>query len=165
MSSPNEAQVVQCDGVIYLVNLATSCCGCGRYAENGVPCSHAMAFIYHKREGLDAYLPDTLKMETQIAAYSLAMPPVSIADLKPAMDDDANSDDEIGYACNPPMTRVPRGRPRKARLDKGNYRAIRGVGAADLVDNGVEQREKRTVICSTCEEDGHYCTTCRRAHN
>jgi hypothetical protein len=166
MSSPNEAQVVQCDGVIYLVNLATSHCECGRYAENGVPCSHAMAFIYYKAESLDAYLPDALKMETQIAAYRDAMPPISIAGLKPAMDDDANSDDEgFGRACNPPLTRVPRGRPRKQRLDKGNYRATRGVGAADLVDRGDGQRGKRTVICGTCGEEGHYCTTCRRAHN
>jgi SWIM zinc finger len=166
MSSPNEAQVVQCDGVIYLVNLATSHCGCGRYAENGVPCSHAMAFIYDKAESLDAYLPDALKMETQIAAYREAMPPISIAGLKPAMDDDADSDDEgFGRACNPPLTRVPRGRPRKQRLDKGNYRATRGVGAADLADRGDGQREKRTVICGTCGEEGHYCTTCRRAHN
>jgi hypothetical protein len=68
-------------------------------------------------------------------------------------------------ACNPPLTRVPRGRPRKQRLDKGNYRATRGVGAADLVDQGDGQRGKRTVICGTCGEEGHYYTTCRRAHN
>lgn len=114
MSSPDEAQVVQYDGIIYLVNLATQSCGCGRYAENGVPCSHAMAFIYHKREPVDAYLPDALRIETQIAAHALAMPPISVAGLKPAFDDNADSDDEgLGQACNPPMTRVPRGRPRK----------------------------------------------------
>jgi hypothetical protein len=91
-----------------------------------------MAFIYSKRESLDAYLPDTLKTETQIAAYYEAMPPNSIAGLKPAMDDGSFDDDVPGRACNPPMTRVPRGRPRKQRLDKANYRATRGVGAADL---------------------------------
>lgn len=164
MSSPDEAQVVQCDGIIYLVNLATSHCGCGRYAENGVPCSHAMAFIYYKSESLDAYLPDTLKTETQIAAYYKAMPPISIAGLKPAMDNDSSDNDVPGRACNPPMTRVPRSRPRKQRLDKANYRATRGVGAADLVD-GDRQHQKRTVICGTCGEEGHYSTTCRRAHN
>ena len=121
MSSPTEAQVVQCDGIIYLVNLATLCCGCGRYAENGVPCSHAMAFIYHKHESLDAYLPEALKMDTQIAAYSEAMPPISIAGLKPALGDDDSNDNSdaegVRHACNPPMTRVPRGRPIASQCD------------------------------------------------
>ena len=77
-----------------------------------------MAFIYHKHESLDAYLLEALKMDTQIAAYSEAMPPISIAGLKPVLDnDDSNNSDVEGvwHACNPPMTRVPRGRPRKIR--------------------------------------------------
>src|SRR5271165_5856826 len=123
MSSSNKAQVVQCNGVIYLVNLATSHCRCSQYAENGVPCSYAMAFIYYKAESLDAYLLDALKMETQIAAYCKAMLPISIVGLKPAIDDNANSDDKgFGRACNPPLTQVPRSRLQKQRLDKGNYR-------------------------------------------
>ena len=131
-----------------------------------MPCSYAMAFIYFKNESLDAYLLDALKMDTQIAAYRKAMPPISIAGLKPAIHNDADSDDEgLGQTCNPPMTRVPRGRPRKTRMDKANYRATRGVGAADLLDNSDGQREKRTVLCGTCGEEGHYSTTCRRAHN
>ena len=137
-----------------------------------MPCSYAIAFIYYKAESLDAYLLDALKMETQIVAYREAMPPISITGLKPTIDGDTNSDSEgegegegFKRACNPPLTQVPRGRPRKQRLDKGNYRATRGVGAADLVDQGNRQRGKRTVICGTCKEEGHYCTTCRRAHN
>ena len=70
---------------------------------------------------------------------------------------DADSDDEgFGRACNPPLTRVPRSRPRKQRQDKDNYRATRWVGAVDLVDRGDGQREKRTAICGTCGEEGHY---------
>lgn len=53
-----------------------------------------MAFIYHKQESLNAYLPDTLKIDTQIAAYHEAMLTISIADLKGAIDDNADSDDK-----------------------------------------------------------------------
>ena len=82
------------------------------------------------------------------------------------MDDNADSDDEgFRRAYNPPLTRVPRGRPRKQRLDKGNYRAMRGVGVVDLADRGDGQQEKRTVIYGTYGEEGHYYTTCHRAHN
>ena len=131
-----------------------------------MPCSHAMAFIFHKNESLDAYLPDALKMETQIAAYCEAMPPISIAGLKPAMDDNADSDDEgLGQTCNLPMTHVPHGQPRKIWQDKGNYRTMRGVGTADLLDTGDGHQEKRIVLCGMCGEEGHYSTTCHRAHN
>jgi len=120
MSSPNEAQVVQCNRVIYLVNLATSHCGCRRYAENRVPCSYAIAFIYYKAKSLDAYLLDALKMKTQIAAYHKAMPLISITGLKPTIDSDTTSKSKgkgkgkgegFERACNPPLTRVPRGCP------------------------------------------------------
>jgi hypothetical protein len=130
-----------------------------------VPCSYAMAFIYYKGESLNAYLPDALKIVTQIAAYCKAMLPISIAGLKLAMDDDSSSNDSPRRACNPLMTRVPRGCPRKQRLNKANYGATRGVGATDLVEHGNGQHEKRTVICRTCGEEGRYYTTCRRARD
>jgi hypothetical protein len=137
-----------------------------------VLCSYVIAFIYYKAKSLDAYLLDALKIETQIAAYRKAMPPISIAGLKPMIDSDTTSEGKgesegkgFERACNLPLTQVPCGYPRKQRLDKGNYRATRGVRAADLVDQGDGQQGKRTVICGTCREEGHYCTTCRRAHN
>ena len=131
-----------------------------------MPCSHAIAFIFYKNESLDAYLPEALKTETQITAYCKAMPPISITGLKPAIDDNADSDDKgLGQACNPLMTRVPCGRLRKIWQDKGNYRATRGVGAASLLDTSDRHWEKRTVLCRTCGEEGHYSTTCRKAYN
>jgi hypothetical protein len=179
MLSVNEAQVIQSDGVIYLVDLRTGSCGCGRYAENRVPCSHAMAFIFSQEQSIEPYLPAELSLARQIAAYEEAMPPVDIAGLKPYTDDDASSDHDTssdhdadsdhdpgpGQACNPPFTRVPRGRPRKRRLDKANFRASRAVGAGDMLEGGLGAPAKRVVYCSTCREPGHYARTCRRAHN
>jgi hypothetical protein len=78
---------------------------------------------------------------------------------------DSDDDPGPGQACNPLLTRVPRGRPRKKRLDKANYRASRGVGASDMLEGGLGARERRVVYCSTCREPGHYARTCRRAHN
>ena len=150
--------------MIYLVNLATKHCGCSCYAENGVPCSHAMAFIFFKGKSIEGYLLDNLKMETQIVAFQEPMPPISIAGLKPAIDL-GDIDEGYGQACNPPMTRVPRGRPQKVHLDKANYRATRGVGALDLLEGGAVEQQRRVIHCGTCGEEGHYSCTCRRAHN
>jgi hypothetical protein len=56
----------------------------------------------------------------------LALPLVDILGLKPAYNDLDDNADTIGI-CNPPHTRVPRGRLRKKRLDKANFRATKGV--------------------------------------
>ena len=132
-----------------------------------MPCSHAMAFIFSQEQSIEPYLPAELSLARQITAYEEAMPPVDIAGLKPYTDDDVDSDDHPRprQACNPPFTRVPRGRPRKRRLDKANFRASRGVGAGDMLQGGLGAPEKRVVYYSTCREPGHYARTCRRAHN
>jgi len=95
------------------------------------------------------------------------MPPVDIAGLKPNLDEDVDSEDDAGPGqdCNPPLTRVPRGRPRKLRLDKDNYRASRGVRTDDMLEGGPMPAVKRVVYCSTCRKPGHYARTCRRPHN
>ena len=63
------------------------------------------------------------------------------------------------------FTRVPRGRPRKKRQDKASFRALRGVGAMDMLAGGADVAERHSVHCSTCGETGHYATTCRIPHN
>jgi hypothetical protein len=51
---------------------------------------------------------------TWAAQYELALPPIDIASLKPAYNNPEDDADAVGI-CNPPHTRVLRGRPRKKR--------------------------------------------------
>ena len=151
--------------MIYLINTATTVCGCGRYQQDGVPCSHAMTFIFSTPgETLERYLPASMSTSTWAAQYKLALPPVNISGLKPAYNDPDDDADVIGI-CNPPHTRVPRGRPRKKRLDKANFRATKGVEDKDMLEDGPDALERRSVHCSTCGGPGHYATTCRVPHN
>lgn len=147
------------------MNTATAYCGCGRYQQNGVPCSHAMAFIFSQRgETLERYLPELMAITTWASQYEIALPLVDISGLRPAYNDPDDDADAVGI-CNPPHTRVPRGRPRKKRQDKANYGASRGVGARDMLGDGQRAPERRSVHCSTCREPGHYASTCRIPHN
>jgi SWIM zinc finger len=146
------------------VNTATAYCGCSRYQQNGVPCSHAMAFIFSRHESLETYLPASMSISTWAAQYELALPPVDISGLKPAYNNPDDDADVVGI-CNPPHTRILRGRPRKKRLDKANFRALRGVGAQDMLEADLDALERRSVHCSTCGEPRHYATTCRIPHN
>ena len=61
-----------------------------------------------------------------VAALLTQQCSVDIYGLKPQTstheDGDSDSDNE-GEVCNPPLTRIPRGRPKKKRMDKAAYRA------------------------------------------
>lgn len=173
-SSPIEARVMQPDGVVYLVNLGTRSCGCGRFQENGIPCGHAMSLIFNVRQTLDGYIQEEMTITRWVEMYSDPLPPIDISGLRPQeriVDEEWVDDDEHDavrerepVGCNPPATRVPRGRPRKVRMDKGQYRASRGATAAELGENGVGVPERRGGHCRTCGEVGHNTRTCRRPH-
>ena len=60
--------------------------------------------------------------------------------------------------CNPPKTRVPRGRPKKKREERATYRSTRGLRAED-VEQGSDGEAvigdnrlvvRRRNLCSTC---------------
>lgn len=106
----------------------------------------------------------SMSTSTWAAQYELALPPVDISGLKPAYNDLDDDADAISI-CNLLHTRVPRGRPRKKRLDKANFRATRGVEAKDMLKDSPDALRQRFVHCSTCREPRHYATTCRVLHN
>ena len=151
--------------MISLVTTPTTYSSCGWYQQDGVPCSHAMASIFSTPgETLERHLPASMSISTWAAQYELALPPVDISGLRPAYNNPDDDADAISI-CNPPHTRVPRGRPRKKRQDKANFRATRGVRAEDMLEGGLDAPERRSVHCSTCREPGHYATTCRIPYN
>jgi hypothetical protein len=124
-----------------------------------------MAFIFSTPgETLERHLPASMSISRWAAQYELALPLVDIAGLRTAYNDPDDGADAVGI-CNLSYTRVPRGRPRKKRQDKANFRATRGVRAEDMLVGGPDAPERRSVHCSTCGEPGHYATTCRIPHN
>jgi hypothetical protein len=124
-----------------------------------------MAFIFSQQgETLERYLPKSIAITTWVSQYEVALPPIDISGLRPAYNDPNDNIDAVGI-CNPPHTRVLRGQPCKKRQDKANYRALRGVGAGDMLADGLGALERRSVHCSTCKEPGHYASTCRIPHN
>jgi hypothetical protein len=106
-----------------------------------------------------------MSISTWAAQYELALSPIDILGLKPAYNNPDDDDVDAVGICNLPHTRVPRGRPHKKCLDKANFEALRGVGAQDMLEAGLDTLERRFVHCSTCGEPGHYATICRIPHN
>ena len=144
LSSPTQGRVVQPNGSIYLVDLTAGTCSCRQYQANGIPCGHAICLILRTGLELTPFLPPVMSPATWEATYATPMLPIDISGL--------GVTDEI--PCYPPITRVPRGRPKKERFRKEDGRRSRRR------EGGIPIR----THCSTCGETGHNRRKCRRPH-
>jgi hypothetical protein len=73
-----------------------------------------MAMIFATQANILDFLPLQLSAERWAAVYAAPLPPVDITDLA------------ISEICDPPVTRVPRGRPKKERVRREDIRCPRG---------------------------------------
>lgn len=156
VSSPTQARVIGASGLIYLVDLGLGTCSCGRYQVNSVPCGHAMSFIFRQRLTLEPFLPRILSTAVWQEAFTTPLPPIDISILRPSTDE----------PCWAPVTRIPRGRPKKERIRAGNGRGPQGLHQENIgiEENSVVQHRSHNA-CGTCgERDGHNAGSCRRPH-
>lgn len=90
--------------------------------------------------------------------YAAPLPPVDITDLA------------ISEICDPPVTRVPRGRPKKERVRREDIRCPRGrrlVRDHGLLPLGTVVAAVPDPVrhrCGTCGDPGHNARRCRRSH-
>jgi hypothetical protein len=144
---------------VHIVDLTAGTCTCRRYQAHGVPCGHAMSVIFYQKLALKPFLPSALSSETLRCQYTSPLPPVLIQNLVAAETD----------RCLPPMTRVPRGRPKKERIRKENSRGKRGLNRDDVrpladiveVDGELLVRPSR---CKNCGGFRHNSRTCKQPH-
>ena len=64
--------------------------------------------------------------------------------------------------CHPPLTRVPRGRPKKERFRKDKIRGRKGEAAAQAIAEPAGDSDDEVwspYYCSTCGERGHFPST------
>ncbi|XP_039138760.1 uncharacterized protein LOC120276093 [Dioscorea cayenensis subsp. rotundata] len=118
------------------VLLADGICSCRKWQVSGIPCVHAMAFIFSIRGAKwEEYVDLYFSVEKTRVAYNLEIAPMP----------DINQ-----WTCNgqldgllPPLSRRPAGRPKKNR-----------IRAADEIKSG---RHK----CARCGGFGHQARTCK----
>jgi hypothetical protein len=120
-----------------------------------------MTLIFAIEASIAAHLPEELSVARWVATYATPFPLVDISSLDVL-------DDEV---CEPLVTCIPRGRPKKERVRREDVRRPRGrrllrdhggllpLGAVvAAVPDSVRSR------CSTCGESGHNALRCRRPH-
>lgn len=155
MASITEGRVTEGQRQLALqhhVNLHHGTCTCHIYQDLGLPCQHALACILYIQRNPQQYIPDDLSVNTWRQTYVTNVRPVIFTPLP--------QDPEI----QAPLTRVPRGRPRKERYRR-DARGQRGPRERDqVIGGGQVERQGNQQRCSTCQATGHNARTCRNPH-
>ena len=104
--------------------------------------------------------------ETSPAIHPFANVSPEDSDSESEDSDDSKSDAGLGpeiAQCEPPLTKVPRGRPTKKRKRKGDIRRPRTKHPN--ISGQLPGLPSRTrPHCSLCNEIGHYAPKCTRPH-
>ena len=167
------------DGKRYLVDLSSKTCTCRRFQDILIPCGHAMTVIHRIGGTPNNYIPDIAKKEMWAAAYQDNFPSIDLeevemvhvrgrmlgntSDLESGSDSDSSVLSEPPLdGCEPPLTRMPKGRPSKKRKRTGDVRRARKtqrrrIDIPDIPDKAPHR-------CSTCKGLGHNAADCNRPH-
>ena len=150
LASLTIGRVQQPNGYINNGNLGTKSCGCRRFQQNGIPCGHAIACIALLRKHLHDFCPHLLSTSTWQQTYATNFLPVDISNL-------------VSDVIFPPLTRVPRGRPKKERICPNEARNCARVqqqyGGLPLIPDCAPHQ------CSTCSNESHNARACKKLHN
>lgn len=125
----------------YVVNLISRTCGCRQWDLTGIPCPHAMSAIWFDHANPMDYVDDCYTVETYKKAYDEIVYPM------PGEDQWMHTEHE---KLEPPVYRIPPGRPRKVRT--------RGP---DEPKNPYRMRKGGIIMkCTRCRRVGHNTRTC-----
>ena len=156
--SETQGLVRQLDDDVYVVNLEAKACSCLVFQENGNPCGHAITTIFAiPGRDLTLYMPEKLSIDTWKMTYRLNFPLIDISGLSKAPFTDSH----------PPLTQVPRGRPKKERLRKGKTRGPKREAAAQAMAEPAGDSDDEVwslYYCFTYEGRGHFSSICKRPH-
>ncbi|XP_059663614.1 uncharacterized protein LOC132309316 [Cornus florida] len=133
---------VECRGVSDAVDIGNNTCTCKVWEVSGIPCNHAIACTFVRREVVEIYVDPYYHRETYLKAYVDLIHPIPMRRL-------LNS--EPTDPLEPPTYRKPTGRPKKARNKKNDEAST----STKLT------RSMEALKCSKCNEYGHNTRTCK----
>ncbi|XP_059658764.1 uncharacterized protein LOC132305075 [Cornus florida] len=132
---------VEYRGISEAVDISQNTCTCRIWEVSGIPCNHAIACIFARRELPEIYVDPYYHRDTYLKAYANLIYPVPMSRL-------LNS--EPIDPLQPPTYRKPTGRPKKARNKKN-----------DKASSSTTLSKSRTALqCSRCNSYGHNTRTC-----
>ncbi|KAM5559741.1 hypothetical protein ABKV19_021095, partial [Rosa sericea] len=141
----DRAEVENIEGSKNVVDLLERTCSCRRWDLTGIPCKHAVAAIYGKRENPDDYVASCYLKKTYSSIYNHLIQPVNSMDMWSTSEDQA--------ILPPRYSRQP-GRPKTKRIKDASEKEINGGTKL--------RRVQGSLRCSNCGQVGHNLKTCQR---
>ena len=141
MRSETQGLVRQLNDNVYIVDLEVKTCSYLIFQENGIPCGHIITTIFViPGYSLTSYIPKELSINTWKKIYISNFPLIDVSDLSKAYFTDSH----------PPLTQVPRGRPKKERLRKGKTRGPKREAAAQAMAEPARDRDEDVWLLYHC---------------
>ncbi|XP_062086240.1 uncharacterized protein LOC133792355 [Humulus lupulus] len=138
-------QVMNMYGGMYSIDLQAWVCSCRRWKHFGIPGSHVIAAIWHRREDLELYVSKWYIREYYMKAYSVQIFPIRNQDEWPRSGN-------VGMIK--PIGKTQHGRPKKSRR----------VELDEIAPSKGKKLKRRYVRmrCCGCGAVGHNFRTCAR---
>lgn len=136
-------------GHVLVVDLKNRTCECRKWDLTGIPCFHAVAYIFNQQENLLNYVHKCYSREMYLKLYEHFIEPIGEdwpeTSLEPLM---------------PPIIQTPSGRPKKVR------RKINDVPSISTTQGGKTKikRSGTSVRCGFCKDWGHNTRTCHKVY-
>jgi hypothetical protein len=118
MRLDTQGLVRQLNDNVYIVDLEAKICSYIVFQENSIPYSYAITTIFARpNRNLTSYIPELLSILIWKKIYTSNFPLIKLPFSE----------------CYPPLTRVPRGRPKKERFRKDKIQGPRGEATAQAM--------------------------------
>ncbi|XP_060170850.1 uncharacterized protein LOC132601804 [Lycium barbarum] len=128
-----------------VVDLLNKICNCRKWDLTGIPCKHAIAAIWAKKDEINSYVHDCYKVETYRRVYDFAILPMNGQDMWPKSNNIA--------LLPPKLVRTStKGRKQTKRRKEPDE-----VGASRTK----MKRRQTSLDCSKCHNTGHNRRACK----
>ena len=134
------------DGHEIVVDLDQRTCACRKWQLSGIPCFHAVACIFLKKDNPEDYIHDCYKISTFLEVYSYLIEPLNGEEFW----EETNHCEIL-----PPLIKKQPGRPKKKRD------ATKDVVQTREGNPTMLKRQGTSLKCSYCSEWGHNARSCK----
>ncbi|XP_059309851.1 uncharacterized protein LOC132060979 [Lycium ferocissimum] len=129
----------------WAVDLEKRTCSCRKWSLTGIPCKHAIAAIWAKKDNIIDYVHDCYKVEIYRKIYENSILPMN------------------GPQMWPKSSKVPPLPPRITRKKKkGRKQTLRRKEQDEVGASRTKmKRKQKSLDCSKCHKPGHNIRTCK----
>ncbi|XP_060196681.1 uncharacterized protein LOC132626000 [Lycium barbarum] len=129
----------------WAVDLENKSCSCRKWSLTGIPCKHAIAAIWAKKDNILDYVHDCYNVETYRRIYENSVLPMN------------------GPQMWPKSSKVPPLPPRVIKDNKrGRKQKVRRKEQDEVGASRTKmKRKQKSLDCSTCHKPGHNTRTCK----